>query len=117
MAAEVMVPTADDKAIGMCWLCAHMVADHGASPEDALKFVHHCACEPQAIYPADVLFRRRRDLRELTLVEGAELMSEIDAAQGRPPQGVPVGVMRPGKRVVVLKDPAASRATRDPRRR
>lgn len=60
MAAEVLVPTEDDTAVGMCWLCAHAIADHGASPQDALSTLKTCTCVAEAIYPVDVLDRRRR---------------------------------------------------------
>lgn len=91
MRAECKVPGADDTMIPMCWLCAHMVADHGASPEDAVKLMDTCKCPGHLIYPRDVLERRAR------ITSAAET--------------------RLGKPVEVSRAPASSGATRARRHR
>ena len=54
--ADVLVPVGEGSR-QMCWNCAHAVARHGVEVERAWD--HECACAPEAVYPPDVLLRRR----------------------------------------------------------
>lgn len=100
MAAQVLVPNADGGADGMCWLCAHMVADHGASPEDAIRLLHTCTCERAAIFPSDVVARREREQTVLAAAVGITL-HERRAHEARvriPPTAVPAPARRRASR-------------------
>lgn len=61
---EVQVPEGSG-SVGMCWLCAHHVVDHGATFAGAPHA--QCECLPTEIYPRsffgpnDEAFERRRD--------------------------------------------------------
>lgn len=51
MAPECMVPIGEG-ALGMCWLCAHNVIDHGGAVG---AVVLDCGCKREDIYPPHVL--------------------------------------------------------------
>lgn len=56
--------------IGMCWLCAHVVCDHGHGDlETAWEHVGECTCEPEAVYPAELAARKRASSAELLTLE------------------------------------------------
>ncbi len=61
-APDVMVPW-DDGAIPMCWLCAHMLTVHEVEPGTPLQ---ECTCGAEAVFPPDVLLRRKSLLAEGT---------------------------------------------------
>lgn len=48
---EALTPVGDGAA-ELCWLCAHHVADHGASLADAATA--ECECSPDFVYPVGV---------------------------------------------------------------
>lgn len=52
MVPEVEVPIGAG-SFRCCWVCAHMIVDHGAEVGDAINA--ECGCAPEAIYPDDVL--------------------------------------------------------------
>lgn len=99
-APEVMVPTADDGAAGMCWVCAHIVADHGVSPEHVIANMGTCTCPAELIFPKDVLFQRQR--RTNVELDGPELLATLEVR--------PAAATRPGRPGAVAIGPAASRA-------
>jgi len=43
--------------VPMCWLCAHLVTEHGAEL-DTIPAMDRCSCTREDIYPADVAARR-----------------------------------------------------------
>lgn len=79
---EVMVPASNDAAIAMCWLCAHAVVDHGASPHpedgEIMIMINTCRCEPAMVYPSHVL-----ELRALRADE-TRANSELGGASPAP---------------------------------
>lgn len=98
MAPEVMVPTDGDAAVAMCWLCAHAVVDHGASPhsedDEIMAAIKICRCVPEMVYPSHVL-----ELRALRSVETRE-SSELAGASPVPaPSGAAPGTPRQSRRV------------------
>lgn len=78
MAPECKVPTADGGVTGMCWLCAHIVADHGVSPEHVLDWMDRgaCGCTREAIYPADVIARFNRGAEDGAIINAARAKFE-----------------------------------------
>lgn len=72
--------------IGMCWLCAHVVCDHGHGDLDtAWEHVGECDCEPEAVYPAELAARKRLSSAEsaLEVVIHAELVQKLEAPAPR----------------------------------
>jgi hypothetical protein len=51
--ASCLVPDGD-RSVSLCWLCAHLVGEHGADPATAWQKAPECACEHADVYPSDV---------------------------------------------------------------
>lgn len=51
----------DEGEVGLCWLCAHLIADHDVTPSEAkaawLSGTCVCSCAREEIYPAEVIAR------------------------------------------------------------
>jgi hypothetical protein len=41
-----------DPPVTMCWRCAHVVTEHGATPGTLASETARCACSDVAIFPA-----------------------------------------------------------------
>lgn len=82
---EALVPVGDS-AVGMCWLCAHLVTEHGVEATqvalmgamDRCSRGELCACKPTEVYPGDVLREREAVRQGATAAARAELGRDVD---------------------------------------
>lgn len=58
--AEALSSAASGPPVHMCWLCAHVVTEHGASLETAVLHIGACTCALEDVYPIDEIARRRQ---------------------------------------------------------
>ena len=77
MAPECLVPAealagGAGVPLALCWLCAHVVTEHGATLENSVDAIDLCPCRAEAIFPADVLARRRPIIASGEIVYGLE---------------------------------------------
>lgn len=90
---EVLYPTATSgPPVRLCWLCAHVIADHGATLDTAVEAIGSCSCALEDVYPAAEISRRRvlgiAGWTQAEEVLSAELVRRVTPAApaARPPE-------------------------------